>query len=210
MYCYCPYVRLASGHDNNLARQQKLSSRRRLSRPARSDHAQHGSGGVTVYVPRNQPSTLSTMPSKRDASAADTAADRPTAPSKPSGLPTFLTKLKEYIQSGDANYMQLIQRRCVMYRNTTCVTSATHARLLMNAIYPEGTFADPAPTSTAFRASLVPTIKAPPPLSPAPLSSGKRSSSPPPDASKTAPSPSTMYPVTDYSNKLTPAEEDDR
>ena len=72
------------------------------------------------------------MPSKHDASAAE--ASKPTAPSKPSGLPTFLIRLSEYIQSLDPNYMQLIQYRTVMYRNTTCVTSATHARLLIKGV----------------------------------------------------------------------------
>ena len=86
-------------------------------------------------------------PRKADAASADTVAPQPIY-TQPTDLPTFLSDIEPWLYEQDTNYRMVIETRTCMYRTYTCVTSATHARLIITDTFPtDHNVNNPAPTS---------------------------------------------------------------
>ena len=123
---------------------------------ARSDVATEGENPLGTQH-AIQPHGL--MPQRpRDSRTDATDSDQPILRS-PTELPTFLIKLDAWLPEQESNYKQLLEFRTVMYRTTTCVVNATHARMLLTDKWPtDYGFRKPAPTTIPFDAGFTPIL----------------------------------------------------
>jgi len=129
--------------------------------------------------------------------------DRPCWDSSPTTLTSWLERLEQHLLGQDSNYRLLWEQRTVMYRSSTFVVNATHARLLITDKYPtDHSFAKPAPATVAFDGSLTPIVA---PTADAATPASIPGSPAPALGTTPLPQPSPGTPI-DYSQRLTPDE----